>query len=214
MIKTKDRILATSIRLFNKHGITAVSLRQIADSMGISHGNLAYHYKNKSVIIQEIYTRMDQEMSNAVFPGFEEADLFHCHRLLHRISEFQSRHRFFYMDMLEISRRFPKVIKRYRETIRIRRIQTVQLFDALIAKGLIAEEPEIGFYRSLSHAIWVMSTFWLQQEHILGKNHPAIKSGSDIKHIWEILFPHLTEDGLKEFRRLNIMQESNGRSVA
>ena len=43
---TKQKILDTSLELFNKNGISNVRLQQIADETGISLGNLAYHFNN------------------------------------------------------------------------------------------------------------------------------------------------------------------------
>lgn len=206
---TKEKILKAALKLFNRDGITDVTIRQIAAEVGISHGNLAYHYKNKKRIIDEIYTRMDQEMSDAVFPE-GDLSLEHYQRLLKRISRFQKKYRFFYMDMLEIKRQYPAVIERYRETITTRSEQYQHLIDVFIEKGLIKKEAEPGFYKSLFHSIWVMSTFWLQQKKILGKNHPLIKSGSDINHVWEILLPHLTKKGLRQYQSFNSKENETG----
>jgi AcrR family transcriptional regulator len=211
---TKEKIIQAAIKLFNRNGITDVTIRQIAAEVGISHGNLAYHYKNKGRILNEIYTRMDREMSDAVFPeGKSNLSLKHYHNLLQRISDFQKRHRFFYMDMLEIRRRYPAVINRYRKTVAIRSRQYSKLISVFIEKGLVKKEPEPGFYESLFHSIWVMSTFWLQQKKILGKNHTLIKSGSGVKRVWEILLPHLTERGLKKYKAIaepNMVNHSAG----
>lgn len=203
---TKERIIKAAIELFNKDGINNVTIRHIAAEIGISHGNLAYHYKNKERIIDEIYTRMDREMSDAVFPE-GDLSLKHYHNLLKRISEFQKRHKFFYMDMLEIARQYPAIIERYRKTISIRSDQYKKLISVFIEKGLVKEEPEPGFYESLFHSIWVMSTFWLQQKKILGEKHPLIKSGSGIKHVWEILLPHLTRKGLRAYQAFSFQEK-------
>ena len=198
-MKTKDRIIDAAINFFNQFGIEQVSLRQIAGSAGISHGNLAYHYKSKNEILHAIYTRMDTEMSDAVFPKGEHS-LEHYHNLLKRISAFQKNYEFFYMDLLAIAREYPEVIERHRKTITKRSKEYDHLIKHFIGKGLVKAEQEAGFYKSLFHSIWVMSTFWLQQKKILGENHPLISSGSDIKHVWEILLPHLTYAGLKEYQ--------------
>jgi AcrR family transcriptional regulator len=207
--ETKDRIIQASIRLFNIHGVSKVTLRQIAAEIGISHGNLAYHYKNTEVVLHEIYTRMEAEMATAVYPAHGKVDLVYYNALLYRISDFQRRHRFFYMDMLEITRRYPELIQRYRATIVVRREQTRQLFESLLAQKFLKPEPEPGFYLSLAHAIWVMSTFWLQQEKILGPEHPAVRAGNDIQHIWEILLPHLTRKGLRSYYCIQQSQQEH-----
>jgi AcrR family transcriptional regulator len=200
--RTVDRIMEASIQVFNADGIPQASLRGIAERTGISHGNLAYHFANKGEILDEIYTRMEVEMDAAMFPR-GEVDLGHYHGLLKRISAFHDRYRFFYLDMLEIARNYPRVIRRYRKTIERRFTQHDELMAALICNGLVKREPVPGLYRSLFHSVWVMSTFWLQHKKILGENHPVIDSGSDIRHVWEIMLPHLTVRGLRQFRALS-----------
>ena len=51
---TKEWILETACRLFNEHGSQAVSTKRIAKEMGISPGNLYYHFKNKEEIIRAL----------------------------------------------------------------------------------------------------------------------------------------------------------------
>lgn len=200
-MKTPERIIEAAIRLFNTQGITQVSLRTIADDLGISPGNLAYHYANKGAILEAIYARMEHEMDDAVYPG-GVVTLAHYDRLIRRISAFHDTYRFFYLDMLEIARRYPRVIRRYRRTIARRFDEHDRLMADLVAGGVVRPEPVAGLYRSLFHSIWVMSTFWLQHKKILGSNHPAIGDGSDVERVWEIMLPHLTPRGLRDYRSL------------
>ena len=57
--KTKDRILDTSIRLFNERKASNVSTVQISTEMGISPGNLYYYYDNKEEVLY--LDRKDEE---------------------------------------------------------------------------------------------------------------------------------------------------------
>ena len=211
-MKTKDKIIQAAIQLFNNQGVIQVSLRRIAAEVKISHSNLAYHYKSKNDIMLEIYRRMDEEMTNTVFP---EGDLTleHYHQLLKRISDFQQRHAFFYTERLAIAREHPEVIEHYRKTVTQRSTEYEGLINHLIKKGLVKPEEETGFYKSLFHSIWVMSTFWLQQKRILGEDHPLISSGSDIKHVWEILLPHLTAEGLWQYQLFIDEEVQNERPI-
>jgi len=54
-MKTKDKIILASLDLFNEKGERNVSTNHIAAHLGMSPGNLYYHFRNKSDIIYEIF---------------------------------------------------------------------------------------------------------------------------------------------------------------
>lgn len=62
--KTRDRIIETSLALFNAQGERNVTTNHIAAHLGISPGNLYYHFANKPAIVAELFgqyeARVDQ----------------------------------------------------------------------------------------------------------------------------------------------------------
>lgn len=60
MDDTKVKILMTALKLFARDGYEAVSVRDIAQELGITKGALYRHYKNKRDIFDNIVERMIQ----------------------------------------------------------------------------------------------------------------------------------------------------------
>ena len=57
---TKEKILMTALQLFARDGYEAVSVRTIAEELGMTKGALYRHYKNKRDIFDSIAERMFQ----------------------------------------------------------------------------------------------------------------------------------------------------------
>lgn len=60
MGNTKERILITALHLFARDGYEAVSVRNIAEELGMTKGALYRHYKNKRDIFDSIVERMEE----------------------------------------------------------------------------------------------------------------------------------------------------------
>lgn len=65
----RERIIETATRLMNEQG-GGIGTSQIADCLGISPGNLYYHFRNREQIVREVLSRLRQELASTLaLPG-------------------------------------------------------------------------------------------------------------------------------------------------
>ena len=101
--RTRERIVETSLSLFNRFGVPRVTTADIAEEMNISPGNLYYHFRNKDEIVNELFGAFEDRLeallpaSGGGIAGVEDLWLF-----LHLLFEAMWDHRFLYRDLDEI----------------------------------------------------------------------------------------------------------------
>src|ERR1051325_32375 len=67
-MKTRDRILECALQLFNEKGEPNVSTMEVANEMGISPGNLYYHFHGKEPLILGLFERFQGELAPCRHP--------------------------------------------------------------------------------------------------------------------------------------------------
>jgi AcrR family transcriptional regulator len=85
----KQYIIRESIKIFNERSFDGVTLHELAILLNMSRGNLAYHYKDKDVLLKAIVEEMRNKIENdrnssRQFPSFEnlhnEVQLYYKYR--------------------------------------------------------------------------------------------------------------------------------------
>jgi AcrR family transcriptional regulator len=71
---TRERILLTAMDLYNRKGLAHVSIDEIAQAMGISNGNLNYHFPRKRDLVRAMLERLDARMREALSPRLAAHD--------------------------------------------------------------------------------------------------------------------------------------------
>src|SRR5690349_13963424 len=109
-MKTRERILATALQLFNASGTGAISTNHIADALGISPGNLYYHFRNKEEIIRALFeqqfARWDEGYS---LPDDRMPILDDLQQLVRASFVTAWEYRFIYRELIALLRRDPQL---------------------------------------------------------------------------------------------------------
>lgn len=196
-MKTKDKIIHASIELFNKRGISNVTLRDISEKVGISIGNLAYHYKNKDFIIEEIFQLMESERAEKLakveqLPSFKNAN-----EQALEIINLSIKYQFIYLDTIDILRDYPSLAEPFRKYVQAHIKYVFSMLKHSEKKNNIIKEPQKGHYNILAETVWQVLQFNLQSETIKGNS--KINPLQTRTAMWSLILPYLTEKGKQIF---------------
>jgi len=198
--KTRQNIIQKAIQLFNERGVVNVRIRDIADDLGISPGNVSYHYKKKQELLDSVYRfmikRLEEMAVGNQFMNPTKDPLYVAQGYLKHISEF----RFFYQDTLEIIRSYPTLAVLHQQQVAQEKSIIRNLMFMSVGKGDLVAEPFEGVYESLAHSIWMTLHFWLTQQIIRGEENNNLEEG--LITIANLLYPYATEKGRTIFERV------------
>jgi AcrR family transcriptional regulator len=189
---TKGLIKATALCLFNERGVGRVSGNTIAESCGISKGNMHYHFRTKSEIIRALFQDIIDEMALSWWEDESQPTVRHMAEMFERQLEMIWRHRFFYREMSSIVRSDPGLHQMVREHREARIDKVLQFFEALVEAGVVLKPRSRESLRYLVVMSWIFCDNWLNFIELQGQDEDAevINTGYDM--IVELLYPHLS----------------------
>lgn len=194
---TRTQILNTSRVLFNDHGTAAVSTNRIAAELGISPGNLYYHYSGKRDIIRDLLAEMiDQYALHWEQGGHADQglDLEHLRQGMLRGGELAWRYRFFGRELVALLRADSELAAVYREAYQHRMAQWSAAAEQLVAQGLLQPRSPLA---DLTAAVWLVTENWFTFLEITGeadrpeKVSPE-KVAAQLDVVFAVLEPHLS----------------------
>lgn len=195
---TKERILETALTMYNHQGIQAVTSRHIAAELGISPGNLHYHFKHTEDIIETLYARLslrfDQLMVTMETPAAMNLD-----KLIGFTTQslkLAYTYRFLFLHMVEIGLRIPVIRKRYYAMTQRREKEFLRLFQHSQKNGLFREDLPEGVWVSLVTQIFIVGDFWLSNNEMTLR----LKGEAAIAHYRQVIthmfIPYLQKGAL------------------
>ena len=191
--KTRQRILDTSLAMFNLQGEPNVTTNHIADELEISPGNLYYHFRNKDDIIEQLFQRYEERMDSALIapegrlPNLEDIWL-----QLHLVFECIWEYRFLYRDLVDILSRNRHLRMRFALILKRAAGNATTVMRGLVQAGVMrASGTEI---EGTATNILVIATFWLNYASVRGDKdeQEAIRNG--IVQVMMLISPFLRDE--------------------
>jgi AcrR family transcriptional regulator len=199
-MKTRDRILETSLMMFNDEGEHNVTTVDIANELNISPGNLYYHFKGKESIVEALFARFDSEFGTLLRESGEaRLDLKDYWFFIYVIFEELYKYRFLFVDLGDIMLRYGDIEKRFRRLITQLRNATTQVLTQLVEQALIRLDDEQ--MPVLGDTITMIMLYWFSHQRLSNPGLPADKViHGAVYRIMCLVSPYVAE-GQRDFMR-------------
>lgn len=193
-MKTRDRILETSLMLFNDEGEHNVTTVDIANEMDISPGNLYYHFKGKESIIESLFARFDSEFGVLLREsGTARLDLKDYWFFVYVVFEEIYKYRFLFVDLGAIILRYGDIEKRFRRLVGQIRQAITQILKNLSDQSALALDAEQSSV--LGDTITMIMLYWFSHQRL---SHPNLASDqlihSAVYRIMCLVSPYVSDD--------------------
>lgn len=199
---TKERILATSLRLFNEQGYDAVTTARIADEVGISEGNLWYHFRTKRDLVSahqlDLFARIDKRLAIESTPE----TVLQSYALYNRLMfEEVWAYQFLYRDQADYGRTSPELEDKVRDIYETTRSMLIGFFQQMSDAGHLNLSNEE--FPPLADNVWMIVRYWpsflREAMRVVNLDRESLNAG--IRHHFVLLETHLTSQAHDYFRK-------------
>ncbi len=193
--RTAERILEVTQELFNRFGEPNVSTTMISNELGISPGNLYYHYPAKDELINSLFDRYEKSLNELLHAAGDVRDVEDAWFFMHTLFELIWQYRFLYRDLNDLLSK-----NRRLET----HFQAVLQNKTRAVKGLLAGMSRAGVVKLDSREVEptatsmvVVLTYWLSFEYVRDPRNalePANAQAALLRgaqHVLNLLVPYL-----------------------
>ncbi|MBQ9304749.1 TetR/AcrR family transcriptional regulator [Butyrivibrio sp.] len=193
---TRSKILSTAQRLFNENGYRKVSLRKISDAIGISIGNLTYHFKKRDDILKALLENNLVELNTDKAKSLDDLRL----HLLQMTKGIQA-NSFFFSDMslqtmdddlYEYNR---NNVKKQKEIL-LKKV--MDLRECGVIKKSVRDEDlrDIIEMEMLSHVTWAVNS-WRKN------TYTTMDEDSFISLSLRLFRPYLSKEGIRQLEAIS-----------
>lgn len=195
-MNTRARIIETALGLFNEHGSGAISTNHIAEALGISPGNLYYHFRNKQEIIRAIAQQKDARWESLYhLPRDRAPTLADVERLVRENFALVWDYRFFFRELSALTQRDPLLKARYRQLRRERLAAFEGLVAQFVSAGVARPPASPSLVANLARLCWLISDYWLPFLEIDGDLALPDVIEQGVALYLQVLEPYVSDDG-------------------
>jgi len=202
--RTRERILETSLALFNEFGEPNVTTAAIADELGISPGNLYYHFHSKDEILSALFEIFERDMAGQLaVPTEHTVHVEDIWLFLHLLFEIVRKYRFIYRDLSELVTKNRVVETHFKKILGYQVKTAAAICEGLVARGdMRASKSEI---QALAVNVIVVTTYWPSFDYVCDPRRQD--AGNDFSRgafqVMSLAAPYLQGEARKLLHKLS-----------
>lgn len=185
----KANILLEARALFKVHGFMKVTMRDIADVLNISVGNLTYHYRRKEELIMAVVNDIAYSLPPLPETIQQLDDLFGI-ILLH-----MHENSFLYCQQGQMTGISEELNEFRYKVMEMQRQYIVSTIANLQHNGLVHIIEYPGQRERIAEAIHIVCIYWLPYN----AQRSALTNKDFIDCLWSVIYPFLSEKGICQF---------------
>ena len=193
--RTAERILEVTLALFNRFGEPNVSTTLISAELGISPGNLYYHYAAKDELINTLFDRFERALGELLNAGEEVRDVEDAWFFMHSLFELIWQYRFLYRDLNDLLSNNRRLETHFQAVLKNKTRAVKALLQGMSRAGAVqmdARELDVT-----ATSMVVVLTYWLSFEYVRDPRRAlepenaqsALLRGA--QHVLNLLAPYL-----------------------
>jgi AcrR family transcriptional regulator len=204
--RTAERILEVTLELFNRFGEPNVSTTLISSELGISPGNLYYHYPAKDELINSLFEKYEKSLVDLLNASDGVRNVEDAWFFLHSLFEIIWDYRFLYRDLNDLLSKNRLLETRFQGVLR----HKTRAIRAMLAAMSRAGTVDVGAseLEPTANGMVVVLTYWLSFEYVRDPRHAlepanaqqALMRGAH--HVLNLLAPYLVADQRAHMRKL------------
>ena len=193
---TAGRILEHARKAFNDRGVAAVGVREIARDLGLSPGNVSYHYPTKEALVTALMADAHAR-NNALAEALPAGEGFEdVVSLVRGIMRRDLENRWFFREVVGLLVAFPELRPVHVEMQRARDLRTERILGRLVAGGLLDGERVKRRLPELRMQLFTQIFFWLPSATLAAPDaDPADRLELHLRAAMALLLPYCTPSG-------------------
>ena len=204
--RTAERILEVTLDLFNRFGEPNVSTTLISAEMGISPGNLYYHYPAKDELINSLFSRFETALNELLTAADAVENVEDAWLFFHMLFELIWQYRFLYRDLNDLLSKNRRLETHFQFVLKNKTRAVRGLLDGLSRSGVVQITGVEA--APVSTAMVVVLTYWLSFEYVreprkaLDAESAAGSVARGAYHVLSLLLPYLEPASREHLHRL------------